>query len=155
MSQHSDFEALGMAANGTPERHEDQFDQRPAAKPADVPIESAGETVDHDQEGTWHSEAGRKGAHRIHQLIEEGRLYEKEHGLKRGRQRLRQLIELGKLYEREHGLRPEQPRRSRRLSRMSKQQALANFLQSVVRLAKPSLREELQRLLRSIEDQAA
>src|SRR5438105_1857974 len=44
----------------------------------------------------WHAEAGRKGAHRVHQLIQEGRLYEQEHGLKRGRQRLRQLIELGK-----------------------------------------------------------
>jgi hypothetical protein len=138
-----------------PERHEDQLDQQPAARPAEVPAETAEESVEDAQEGTWHSEAGRKGAHRIHQLIEQGRLYEKEHGLKRGRQRLRQLIQLGKLYENEHGLRPEQPRRSRRLSRMSKRQALANFLQSVVRLAKPSLRAELQRLLRSIEDQAA
>ena len=52
------------------------------------------------------SEAGRKGAYRVHQLIREGRLYEQEHSLKRGRQRLRQLIELGKLYEQEHGVRP-------------------------------------------------
>ncbi len=43
--------------------------------------------------------AGRKGAERIHQLIQRGRLYEQEHNLKRGRQRLRQLIEEGKLYE--------------------------------------------------------
>src|SRR5205085_1980988 len=52
----------------------------------------------------WHAEAGRKGARRVHQLIQRGLLYEQEHGLKRGRQRLRQLIELGKLYEQEHGL---------------------------------------------------
>src|SRR5690348_2723919 len=49
----------------------------------------------------WHAQAGRKGARRVHQLIEHGRLYEQEHGLKRGRQRLRQLIQLGKLYEQE------------------------------------------------------
>src|SRR6516164_7630243 len=53
----------------------------------------------------WHVEAGRKGARRIHQLIEQGKLYEQEHGLKSGRQRLRQLIQEGKLYEQEHGLR--------------------------------------------------
>src|SRR5258707_15875298 len=58
-----------------------------------------------------HALAGRKGAHRVHQLIEEGRLYEQEHGLKSGRQRLRQLIELGKLYELEHGLRPRMRRK--------------------------------------------
>src|SRR5262245_26302263 len=51
-----------------------------------------------------HAAAGRKGAERIHQLIERGKLYEQEHDLKRGRQRLRQLIEEGKLYEQEHGL---------------------------------------------------
>src|SRR5687768_6122726 len=33
----------------------------------------------------WHAEAGRKGAHRLHQLMKLGLLYEKEHGLKRGR----------------------------------------------------------------------
>src|SRR4051794_33773132 len=49
-------------------------------------------------EPTWHADAGRKGAQRIHQLIQQGRQYEQEHGLKRGRQRLRQLIEEGKLY---------------------------------------------------------
>src|SRR5262245_4897547 len=49
-----------------------------------------------------HVEAGRKGARRVHRLIEEGRLYEKEHGLRPGRQRLKQLIQEGKLYEQEH-----------------------------------------------------
>src|SRR5438105_279356 len=78
---------------GTPE---------PVAPPAPQAIESP------EVNGTadWHAEAGRKGAHRIEQLIEEGKLYEKEHGLKRGRQRIRQLIELGKRYEQEHDLRP-------------------------------------------------
>ena len=52
----------------------------------------------------WHADAGRKGALRVQQLIELGKQYEQEHGLKRGRQRIRQLIELGKLYEKEHGL---------------------------------------------------
>src|SRR5437660_699172 len=70
----------------------------------------------------WHAEAGRKGAHRVHQLIQEGKLYEQEHGLKSGRQRLRQLIELGKLYEQEHGLQPDQPRKpGERLSRMERE----------------------------------
>src|SRR3954447_8680477 len=62
------------------------------------------------EHGRWHAEAGRKGAHRRHQLMQSGRLYEQEHGLTRGRQRVRQLIELGKLYEQEHGLRPDRPR---------------------------------------------
>ena len=48
-----------------------------------------------------HAEAGRKGARCIHQLIQQGKLYEREHNLKPGRQRLRQLIEEGKLYEQE------------------------------------------------------
>src|SRR5260370_13525338 len=46
-----------------------------------------------------HAEAGRKGAHRIHELIRQGRLYEREHGLKPGRQRLRHLIQEAKLYQ--------------------------------------------------------
>jgi hypothetical protein len=98
-----------------------------------------------------HARAGRKGARRVHQLIQEGRLYEQEHGLKRGRQRLRQLIELGKLYEQEHGLRPE-PRKkgSERLSRVGRQELLATLLECLVRIAKPSFREELQRLAESL-----
>jgi hypothetical protein len=94
-----------------------------------------------------HARAGRKGARRIHQLIEEGRLYEQEHGLKRGRQRLRQLIELGKLYEQEHGLRPARASKGReRLSRMDRDELLATLLQCLMRLAKPSFRGELARL---------
>src|SRR4051812_15273262 len=58
------------------------------------PGESDGNGVDEGRR--WHVQAGRKGACRVHQLIQEGRLYEQEHGLTRGRQRLRQLIELGK-----------------------------------------------------------
>jgi hypothetical protein len=94
-----------------------------------------------------HARAGQKGARRIHQLIEEGRLYEQEHGLKRGRQRLRQLIELGKLYEQEHGLHPARATKSReRLSRMDRDELLATLLQCLMRLAKPSFRGELARL---------
>src|SRR3954451_1688737 len=63
-----------------------------------------------------HAEAGRKGARRIHQLIQEGKLYEQEHGFKRGRQRLRQLIEEGKLYEEEHGLHQRKKRDPRQNS---------------------------------------
>jgi hypothetical protein len=101
--------------------------------------------------GHWHAEAGRKGARRVHQLIEEGKLYEKEHGLKRGRQRLRQLIELGKLYEQEHGLRPARRRkRGERLSRMGREELLETFLQCLLRIAKPSFRAELMRLVEAL-----
>lgn len=94
-----------------------------------------------------HARAGSKGARRIHQLIQEGRLYEQEHGLKRGRQRLRQLIELGKLYEQEHGLRPARASKGReRLSRLGREELLATLLRCLVRLAKPSFRGELERL---------
>lgn len=93
------------------------------------------------------AEAGRKGAQRIHQLIQEGRLYEQEHGLKRGRQRLRQLIELGKLYEQEHGMRrPDRPRR------VSDEQALRTLLQALVRLVKPPVRERLKAVLAALGD---
>jgi hypothetical protein len=94
-----------------------------------------------------HADAGRKGAHRVHQLIELGKLYETEHGLKRGRQRLRQLIELGKLYEKEHGVRTGRTeRRGKRLPRMKRDELLATLLQCLVRIAKPSFRTELLRL---------
>ncbi|MFL5327820.1 MAG: hypothetical protein ACJ8C4_02810 [Gemmataceae bacterium] len=96
----------------------------------------------------WHSEAGRKGAHRVHQLIREGRLYEQEHGLKRGRQRLRQLMEMGKLYEQEHSLVPEEETKGRvRLSRMEREELLKTLLQCLVRLSKPSFRDDFERVL--------
>jgi hypothetical protein len=108
----------------------------------------------------WQSQAGRKGAHRVHQLIREGRLYEQEHGLKSGRQRLRQLIELGKLYEQEHGLRPAaRKKHPERLSRADREELLATLLQCLVRLAKPSFRADLLRLTEALakvaNDQAA
>lgn len=97
----------------------------------------------------WHAAAGRKGAQRIHQLIEQGRLYEKEHGLKRGRQRLRQLIELGKKYEVEHGMRTPQPRK--RLSRRQQQEVVKTFVQCLLRMTRPAYRQELSRLVEAIQ----
>jgi hypothetical protein len=94
-----------------------------------------------------HAEAGRKGARRIHELIQQGRLYEHEHRLKPGRQRLRQLIEEGKLYEQERGLRP----RKRRRPRMSQEQTLRTFLQALLRLVKPAYRSQLLGLLQAWE----
>jgi hypothetical protein len=93
-----------------------------------------------------HVEAGRKGARRVHQLIEQGRLYEQEHGLKRGRQRLRQLIQEGKLYEQEHGLGPR-----RRTRRLSSDQAVRRLLDALVRIARPSYRGHLLRLIEVVE----
>jgi hypothetical protein len=110
--------------------------------PAPVP-----EPVAEESAANHHAEAGRKGANRIHQLIRLGRLYEQEHGLKRGRQRLRQLIEQGKLYEQEHGLRP----RRRREPRLSKQQAIQEFLRATARLVKPPYRGELLALVEALE----
>src|SRR5579871_995498 len=102
-----------------------------------VPTNGADETpAQPHRPGTWHAAAGRKGAERIRQLIQEGRLYEKEHGLKSGRQRIRQLIEEGKLYERDHGLSAGRTS-SRRPARVSSQQSLLLFLHSFHRLAKP------------------
>src|SRR5438132_675640 len=57
-----------------------------AATPPDLAtLEPAGDGVE-NANGTAnrHVEAGRKGARRVHQLIQEGKLYEQEHGLKRG-----------------------------------------------------------------------
>ena len=85
-----------------------------------------------------HVVAGRKGAERVHQLIQRGKLYEQEHDLKRGRQRLRQLIEEGKLYEQEHGLSPS--RRRKRGAPVSPQQAVRRLLDTLVRVAKPAYR---------------
>ncbi len=103
------------------------------------------------EEHRWHAEAGRKGAHRVHQLIEQGKLYEKEHGLKSGRQRLRQLLELGKLYEQEHGLAPAEPTKTNeRLSRTEREELLGTLLECLLRLAKPSFRSDLVRLTEAL-----
>ena len=80
---------------------------RESAQPANEPVQTS---TPFEESSNHHAEAGRKGAQRIHQLIEQGRQYEREHGLKPGRQRLRQLIEEGKLYEKEHGLKSESKR---------------------------------------------
>src|SRR5262245_42267868 len=96
-------------------------------------------------------EAGRKGARRIHQLIERGKRYEQEHGLKGGRQRLRQLIEEGKLYEREHGL--DAGGRRARAARPSREEVVKQFLESLVQIVKPAYRPHLGRLLRALEEQ--
>ena len=107
-----------------------------------------------EEVGGWRVEAGRKGALRIHQLIENGRRYEEEHGLKSGRQRLRQLIEEGKLYEKEHGLNPERRRaRGVRPKRLSSEQQVMSFLQAVLRLAKPRFRSEVARLIQILESE--
>jgi hypothetical protein len=97
-----------------------------------------------------HVEAGRKGAKRFHQLVERGRLYEEEHGLKRGRQRLRQLVQLGRLYEQEHGLAPK--RRTGRGPRLSEEQALRRLLDALARVVKPSYRPHLARLVQALEN---
>jgi hypothetical protein len=122
----------------------------------DVPAEPV-ETDDHpvgvngSSKPTWRHAAGRKGARRIHELIEAGKRYEEEHGLKSGRQRLRQLIELGKLYEEEHQLRPAtRKRRGQRLSKSERDEVVATLLQCLVRIAKPSFRAELTRLAETL-----
>ena len=104
-----------------------------------------------DESRQRHSQAGRKGALRVHELIREGRLYEQERGLKRGRQRLRQLLELGKRYEQEHGLRPRTAKKSAgRLSAAKRGELLATLLECLVRIAKPSFRAELLRLVEGL-----
>ena len=100
----------------------------------------------------WHADAGRKGALRVQQLIELGKRYEQEHGLKRGRQRIRQLIELGKLYERDHGLRPRRAgKRGDRLGRGQRKELLNTLFRCLVRIAKPSFRNELSRLAKELQ----
>ncbi len=125
------------------------------AKPvAPESVENGSEANGTAEAGSWRAEAGRKGAQRIHQLIEHGKLYEQEHGLKSGRQRLRQLIEEGKLYEREHGLHPEGRRaRAARPKRLSSEQQLLHFLQTVLRLAKPRFRGQVARLIQLLESE--
>jgi hypothetical protein len=144
-------------------------DRTPPTEPVavnEVPVDHVAETppVDgevHDETvpGVWRAEAGRKGAKRVHQLIEAGKRYEQEHGLKSGRQRLRQLIELGKLYEAEHGERPAgKKRRGTRLSRDERDEVVATLLKCLVRIAKPSFRADLGKLAEALspeKDQAA
>jgi hypothetical protein len=121
----------------------------PTVEAAEPVLESNGV---HDSDR--HARAGREGARRVHQLIREGRLYEQEHGLKRGRQRLRQLIELGKLYEQEHGLRPARPtKRRQRLSRLGRQELLATLLDCLIRIARPSFRQELTQLVERLQQE--
>src|SRR4051812_36306721 len=98
------------------------------------------------------AEAGRKGAQRIHQLVQEGKLYEQEHGLKRGRQRIRQLIEQGKLYEEEHGLRLGSRKSANRLPRVSSEQVLLDFCQSLHRLVKARYRAQVLRMIEVLGD---
>jgi hypothetical protein len=119
--------------------------------PVDHVAESHSEDDVHGANGVWRAEAGRKGAKRIHQLIEAGKRYEEEHGLKSGRQRLRQLIELGKLYEAEHGHGPAgKKRRGTRLSRQERDEVVATLLKCLVRIAKPSFRAELGKLAEAL-----
>jgi hypothetical protein len=128
--------------------------QAPAEK---VPAAAVEEQHDGMSNGSaepsrWHVEAGRKGAERVHQLIQKGKLYEQEHGLKSGRQRLRQLIQEGRLYEREHGLEADGDQaRQHRPVRMSSEQVLLTFFQALLRLAKPSLRKKLLRTVETLE----
>lgn len=127
-------------------------DRTPPTEPVpvtEVPVDFVPEPD--ETNGVWRAEAGRKGAKRVHQLIQAGKLYEQEHGLKSGRQRLRQLIELGKLYEAEHGQRPAgKPRRGTRLSRQERDEVVATLLKCLVRIAKPSFRAELGKLAEAL-----
>jgi len=86
------------------------------------------------------SAAGRLGGLRVHRLVELGREYEREHGLKAGRQRLKQLIQLGKRYEVEHELRAAKPRARRRGD------AWQEFLTALARVIKPAHRGAVEQL---------
>jgi hypothetical protein len=123
--------------------------EQPVQAPQGGDTAPAAEVVNGDGAATsrWHAEAGRKGARRLQQLIQEGKLYEQEHGLKRGRQRRRQLIEMGKLYEQEHDLRPPRQKTARRLSGSDRDEVLATLLRCLLRIARPSFRAELVRLI--------
>ncbi|HKA08072.1 MAG TPA: hypothetical protein VKD71_12495 [Gemmataceae bacterium] len=132
-----------------PEGKRDLHNEATAQVPEMHADESVGTNGTH--EPTWRTAAGRKGAKRIHELIEAGKRYEEEHGLKSGRQRLRQLIELGKLYEEEHQLRPAgRKRRRQRLSRTERDEVVSTLLECLVRMAKPSFRKELTRLAEAL-----
>jgi hypothetical protein len=142
-------EAVADELNGDGPRHRDQ--------PEVLAAESASQREANgsvEESGDWRIEAGRKGARRIHELIEHGKLYEREHGLKRGRQRLRQLIEEGKLYEQEHGMTQERRgARDLRPRRLSSAQQMLHFLQLVLRLAKPRFRGQVARLIQLMESE--
>ncbi|HLJ97277.1 MAG TPA: hypothetical protein VKU02_29220 [Gemmataceae bacterium] len=134
-----------------------QRDEPPemAIAPEPAVQENTEATVAPDAAFNQHSEAGRKGARRIHQLIEQGKLYEREHGLKPGRQRLRQLIQEGKLYEQEHGLKVGSKRaREGRRTRISHEQQFKNFLQALLRVTKPTYRARLLDVLQAIEGES-
>ena len=64
--------------------------------------------------------------------------------LKPGRQRLKQLIQLGKRYEVEHGLRVAKPRRRK------KGDAWQEFLAALARVIKPAYRPAVERLVASL-----
>jgi hypothetical protein len=70
--------------------------------------------------------------------------------LKRGRQRLRQLIQEGKLYEQEHGMRTAR-RASADSPRMGSDQLLRSLFHLLQRLVKPSYRVKLAQMLQSLE----
>lgn len=118
--------------------------------PAAEPVLTNGTAAVVEESAGWRTEAGRKGARRIHELINHGRLYEQEHGLKSGRQRLRQLIEEGKQYEQEHGMSGGR-RRGARAPRASGEQLLTSLLQTLLRLTKPRFRKDVTRLLQALE----
>ena len=140
-------------------------DRTPPTEPApatEVPLDHVAEpnpavADGHDEtNGVWRAEAGRKGAKRVHQLIQAGKLYEQEHGLKSGRQRLRQLIELGKRYEAEHGNTPAgKKRRGTRLSRQERDEVVATLLRCLVKIAKPSFRAELGKVAEALSPEKA
>lgn len=91
------------------------------------------------------SAAGRLGARRVHDLIQLGREYEREHGLKPGRQRLRQLIQLGRRYEVEHGLEKPKPRR-----RKKKADAWKDFVVALARVVKPAYRPAVEQMVAAL-----
>src|SRR4051794_11413249 len=137
-----------------------ETNERLPSDPAPLPLEnesSASELTPVDAvngatDTSRQAEAGRKGAHRVHQLIRQGKLYEQEHGLKRGRQRLRQLIEEGRRYEEEHGLAPRQA--GKRGSRVSRKQVMRRFLDALLRMVRPSYRAQLTALVQALEAEA-
>jgi hypothetical protein len=124
------------------------------ANPQAPQVQFPGES-DGGNPADWHAEAGRKGARRIHQLIQQGKQYEQEHGLKRGRQRLRQLIEEGKLYEQEQRLKAGGEVPGRCTPRLSNEQALVRLFEALLRLVKPAVRRKLARVLQSLENETA
>src|SRR5262249_14771658 len=144
------------------EREPEVLNGTPAQQPTETPAPAANGTPEvladpvpetPEEAATWHAEAGRKGARRIHELIQRGLLYGQEQGLKRGRQRLRQLIEEGKLYEEEHNLRARRRRtQADQFDRMDSDELVQTFLRSLLRLCKPVYREKIARALQALEE---